>query len=90
VACRHHRNLSGTTASSRTWIESFGGHTHYHRPLSWYTDQLADHGLVVSQLHEPPTLPNHTRAADEWDDYERWFATIPAMIAISCRIVERA
>jgi hypothetical protein len=82
---RWERRLRGYLDHEQRWIESFGGHTHYHRPLSWYFDQLADHDLVVTRLHEPPTLPTHTRPANEWDDYERWFATIPTMIAISCQ-----
>lgn len=85
VTSQWERRVRGYLDHEQRWIESFGGHTHYHRPLSWYFDQLADHGLAVTRLHEPPTLPSHTRPTDEWNDYERWFAAIPTMIAISCR-----
>ena len=82
---RWERRVRGYLDHEQRWIESFGGHTHYHRPLSWYLDQLAENNLAVTRLHEPLTLPNHTRPPDEWTDYERWFATIPTMLAISCR-----
>ncbi|SNQ47439.1 hypothetical protein FRACA_190018 [Frankia canadensis] len=70
-------------------IASFGGHTHYHRPLSWYVGRLAAHGLAVTGLHEPATLPAHRHPATQWSDYERWFATIPTMIALACRPLSR-
>jgi len=79
------RRVQGYLDHEQRWIESFGGHTHYHRPLAWYVDRLADHGLAVTGIHEPPTLPNHTNPIEEWTDYERWFSTIPTMIAFACR-----
>ncbi|MCK9897705.1 methyltransferase domain-containing protein [Frankia sp. AgB32] len=80
-----HRHVRGYLEHEQRWIASFGGHTHYHRPLSWYVDRLAAHGLAVTGLHEPATLPAHRRPATQWSDYERWFATIPTMIALACR-----
>lgn len=80
-----HRHVRGYLQHEQRWIESFGGHTHYHRPLAWYVDRLTSHGLAVTGLHEPPTLPAHQHPVEEWTDYERWFATIPTMIAIACR-----
>lgn len=80
-----HRKVTGYLNHERRWITSFGGHHHYHRPLSWYIDLLAANGLVVTRLHEPPTLPTHLDPEPQWTDYERWFATIPTMLAIACR-----
>ncbi|MCY1143180.1 methyltransferase domain-containing protein [Actinoplanes sp. Pm04-4] len=80
-----YRRVTGYLDHERRWITSFGGHHHYHRPLSWYFDLLTRHGFTVTALHEPPTLPHHARPESEWTDYERWFATIPTMLAVSCR-----
>jgi SAM-dependent methyltransferase len=65
------------------WVTSFGGHRHYHRPLSWYVDRLAEAGLGVTRLVEPPTPPTDNRPAEEWTDYEDWMSTIPTMIGVS-------
>ena len=46
---------------------------------------LGRHGLAVTGLHEPPTLPSHTRPPAQWTGYERWFSTIPTMLAVACR-----
>lgn len=83
-----YRKVTGYLHHERRWITAFGGHHHYHRPLSWYVELLTRNGFVVTGLHEPPTLPSHTRPDAEWTDYERWFATIPTMLAIACRPTE--
>ncbi|MFC7484620.1 class I SAM-dependent methyltransferase [Luedemannella flava] len=80
-----YRKVTGYLAHETRWITSFGGHHHYHRPLSWYVNLLGRHGLAVTALHEPPTLPAHVRPEPEWTAYERWFATIPTMLAVACR-----
>jgi SAM-dependent methyltransferase len=80
-----YRKVTGYLHHERRWITSFGGHHHYHRPLSWYIDLLTRSGLVITGLHEPPTLPAHLNPEPEWTDYERWFATIPTMLAIACQ-----
>ena len=80
-----HRRVTGYLEHERRWITTFGGHTHYHRPLSWYVNLLGRHGLAVTALHEPPTLPRRPKPTEEWDAYERWFSTIPTMLAVSGR-----
>lgn len=80
-----YRKVTGYLEHETRWIESFGGHRHYHRPLSWYIDLLCRNGLVVTGLHEPPTLPPADVPVHEWTEYQRWFATIPTMLAVSCR-----
>ena len=34
-------------------IDSYGGHNHYHRTLTFYFDILRAHGFLVSRLFEP-------------------------------------
>jgi SAM-dependent methyltransferase len=82
---RHHRCVTAYLEHEQRWVDSFGGHVHYHRPLSWYVERLTAHGLVVTRLHEPATLPQHTRPTAQWTPHERWFATIPTMLATACR-----
>ena len=84
------RRVTGYLQREQRWIESYGGHTHYHRPLSWYIEQVADSGMVVTGLHEPPSLPHHRKPVEQWTDYERWFSTIPTMLAVACRTAPRA
>lgn len=80
-----HRRVTGYLAHEEWWIDTFGGHRHYHRPLAWYVQQLRDAGLVVVDLDEPPTLPAHDRPAAAWTDDERWFASIPTMLSLAAR-----
>jgi SAM-dependent methyltransferase len=77
------RAVTGYREPEEWWIESFGGHRHYHRPLEQYFEALSRHGLLVRRLVEPPTLPAHDRPEAEWNAYEKWFATIPTMLAVS-------
>jgi SAM-dependent methyltransferase len=47
------------------WIDSYGGHRHYHRSLTFYFDALRRHGLAVTRLYEPPQIskdPDPVRA----------------------------
>jgi hypothetical protein len=37
---QRHRKVTGYLSHQTRWIESFGGHRHYHRPLSWYVERL--------------------------------------------------
>jgi SAM-dependent methyltransferase len=79
-----YRKLTGYLDHETRWIGSFGGHRHYHRPLSWYAGQLTGHGLVITGLHEPPSLPQADIPEAQWTDYQKWFSTIPTMLAVSC------
>lgn len=77
------RSITGYLEPAEWWIESFGGHRHYHRPLEQYVEALCRHRLLVRRIVEPPTLPHHERPVEQWSDYERWFASIPTMLAVS-------
>lgn len=59
------------------WIESFGGHRHYHRPISKYVDWIASLGLGVVELFEPPAA-----------SYDGWRARIPTRLGLAARPIE--
>lgn len=84
AAGERYRKVTGYLNHERRWITPFGGHHHYHRPLSWYVDLLTNNGFVITGMDEPRTLPRRLDPETEWSDYERWFAGIPTMLAISC------
>jgi len=82
---QRHRRVTGYLEHEEWWIESFGGHRHYHRPLAWYVQRLRDAGLVLVDLDEPPSLPAHGAPQDAWTADERWFASIPTMLSFAAR-----
>jgi SAM-dependent methyltransferase len=41
-------------------IESFGGHNHYHRNLTYYAELLRANGLAITRLYEPEWNPDPT------------------------------
>lgn len=84
-ADERYRKVAGYLSHEKRWIDSFGGHHHYHRPLSWYIEQLTEHGLVITGLQEPPSLPGAEIPEAEWTEYQKWFSTIPTMLAVSAR-----
>ena len=75
------RQVRGYLQHEQWLVESFGGHTHYHRPLSWYVQAMSRAGLALTALDEPVSLPGHLRPAEEWSAYETWFGQIPTMLA---------
>jgi SAM-dependent methyltransferase len=79
------RHVSGYLDHEVRWISAFGGHRHYHRPLSWYVNTLSRNGWVLTGLDEPPSLPQEDRDPAEWTDHERWFSRIPTMLAWAAR-----
>jgi SAM-dependent methyltransferase len=82
---QRYRRVTGYLEHETRWITTFGGHRHYHRPLSWYVGQLVGQGLVITGLHEPPSLPPAETPEADWTGYQKWFSTIPTALAISCR-----
>lgn len=42
-------------------IETFGGHNHYHRNLTYYADLLRANGLAITRLYEPEWNPQPAR-----------------------------
>jgi len=78
-----HRRVTGYLGHEERWVETFGGHRHYHRPLSWYVGRLRDAGLAVVDLDEPPSLPARDVPESAWTEHERWFASIPTMLSFA-------
>jgi SAM-dependent methyltransferase len=45
--------VTGYLQPEMWWIESYGGHRHYHRSLMYYFEKLRAHRLSVTRLYEP-------------------------------------
>jgi SAM-dependent methyltransferase len=52
------RMVTGYLTPAVWRIETFGGHNHYHRSLTYYLDHLRAAGFAVTRLHEPPQQPD--------------------------------
>ncbi len=52
-----------------------------HRPLSRYINALADHGLFVSKMDEPPPPAGFLAQAPQYEAA----ATVPRLLALHCR-----
>lgn len=69
-----YRQVRGYLDEEAWWLEGFGGHWHYHRPLSAYVSWLASCGLGLVELLEPePTV------------YEGWRRKIPTRMGLAAR-----
>jgi SAM-dependent methyltransferase len=79
----HHRKVRGYLQHEERWVESFGGHRHYHRPLGFYVDWMVRHGFALVELFEPPVPLAKPEA--EWTDYDHWFTQIPTMVGLAFR-----
>lgn len=75
-----YRKVRGYLEHEEWWVGGFGGHRHYHRPLSFYVEWMRSAGFVVTELFEPP-VPRPT-PVDEWTDYDRWLSAIPTMLGL--------
>jgi hypothetical protein len=69
------------------WVKSFGGHRHYHQPLSFYVDWLTREGFAVIELFEPP-VPWPT-PPEEQTGYEKWITSIPTMMGLAFTTLDR-
>jgi hypothetical protein len=49
--------VAGYLQPDEWWIDSFGGHRHYHRSLTYYFDSLRAQRLAVTRLFEPAQIP---------------------------------
>jgi 2-polyprenyl-3-methyl-5-hydroxy-6-metoxy-1,4-benzoquinol methylase len=60
-------------------VETFGGHNHYHRPISFYFTELKQAGFVVTDFIEPPhRMARRNPLAD-------WYLDFPVYCLISAR-----
>lgn len=57
-----HKRVGGYLDHEVWRVETFGGHNHYHRSISYYTEALRTAGMVVSRLLEPRHLPGGRHA----------------------------
>lgn len=55
-----YRKVTGYLEPQVWRIDSFGGHNHYHRSLSYYFDLLRAAGLAVSRIFEPAQRRSRT------------------------------
>ena len=76
------RQVTSYLTPQRWWIDSFGGHWHYHRPLEFYVRELSAAGFAINGLSEPRSLPHDRLDEAVWSDYQKWFADIPTMLVI--------
>jgi SAM-dependent methyltransferase len=81
------RRVRGYLNHEEWWVETFGGHRHYHRPLDFYISWLASAGLGVIGACEPPVPLS--KPSDAWDERGRWFVTIPTLIGLAAVPVRR-
>jgi hypothetical protein len=59
-------------------MEGFGGHNHYHRPLTFYFDLLRENQMAVTRLFEPPYVSWQEKSAEDAE----FFKNIPIFILI--------
>jgi hypothetical protein len=74
-----YREVRGYLDEESWWIDSFGGHWHYHRPLSWYVSWIASRGLGLVELFEPEPVV-----------YGGWRRKIPTRMGLAARRCEGA
>jgi len=82
VTGERYRKVTGYLDPEMWWVESFGGHRHYHRPFSEYVNELASAGLTIVEMIEPPTPTAPTSDRDA--GWSAWFATIPTTLGLVC------
>ena len=71
---RGYRQVRGYLEDEAWWLDSFGGHWHYHRPLGSYVSWLASCGLGLVELFEPEAAV-----------YEGWRRKIPTRLGLAAR-----
>lgn len=72
-----YRMVRGYLDEEVWWVDTFGGHHHYHRPLGAYIDWAASLGLGVVELYEPPAA-----------SYQGWRTRIPTRLGFAARPVQ--
>ncbi len=77
------RKVTGYHESEVWRIESFGGHNHYHRSLTYYFELFRANGLAVTRLYEP----EHIVGAEGEDDRRAFLKSIPVFILIEATVL---
>jgi SAM-dependent methyltransferase len=57
-----HKRVKGYLREEVLRVESFGGHNHYHRPVSYYTQALQESGMLIQSLLEPQHQPTKSHS----------------------------
>lgn len=68
--------------AAECWIDSYGGHRHYHRSLSYYVSALQRHGLAITMMVEPPQQSRNP-------DHAAFYRNIPKFVMIEAQHRER-
>jgi 2-polyprenyl-3-methyl-5-hydroxy-6-metoxy-1,4-benzoquinol methylase len=74
-----YRRITGYLKPEVWWIETFGGHNHYHRSLTHYADQLRENSLAITRLYEPPHQVQQVQTDPEMEEF---YKGIPIFILI--------
>ncbi len=72
-----YREVRGYLDDEAWWLDGFGGHWHYHRPLSAYVSWVAACGLGLVELFEPEPAV-----------YEGWRRKIPTRLGLAARPID--
>jgi len=78
VSGRLYRMVPAYLAPEVWRIESFGGHNHYHRSLTFYFEALRAAGFAVTRLYEPEHMPGPGTAPED----EAFWRGIPVFLLI--------
>ncbi len=76
------KKLTGYLQPEIWRMESFGGHNHYHRSLTFYFDLLRENDLAVTRFYEPP----HQSATERTQADAQFFENIPIFLIIEATL----
>jgi SAM-dependent methyltransferase len=76
-----YRKVEGYLREEVWLYDKFGGHNHYHRSISYYTEALRIQGFVITRLSEPKCIPWQTEPARQQSFYDGF----PAALLIEAR-----
>lgn len=79
VAGEWYRRVTNYQAEQTWRVESFGGHNHYHRNLTYYAELLRANGFAITRLYEPAWNPG----PDPAEAYRRHWPIVLLMEARS-------
>jgi trans-aconitate methyltransferase len=87
VTKERYRKVTGYLEHETRILPDFGGHRYFHRPVSWYIQAFAQHGMYLDDMREPPQHPDTAgnRKPEEWSDFEKWWSTIPVFLGLGFR-----
>lgn len=67
-----HKEVKGYLEHEVWRVEDFGGHNHYHRPVTYYATELHQAGMVIRQLIEPQhESTGHTEIPEDFTGRHR-------------------